>query len=347
MRRTTWTFSRRCFRSRPRGCCCAWAMVSGAVKGDEKQGPVKLMFVDVKKAHLSGRLKDFEFAYVSLPKEAGGFVRGRSAPTVMLYEQRGIRLVVWDDDFTFLGRDLDLKWVAGVMTARYEIKIRAILGPESHNNKEVRILNRKVRWEVNQILYQGDEKHVHTIIRDMGLKKDSRGLDSPVVQEAENVTEGDELDRSEAYKYRHLAATVNYLSMDRPDVQFAASVLGRAMSRPTVQSMVALKRVARYLLKHPSMEFEYSRTSIEEASVMEGVLGLRLGGVPCDAAKHERWNRHTWRLRLEVLEQSTGLRGTFERRGRVLRFRSSCGRAHRAALVGQRSWVECWPPAQN
>ena len=50
------------------------AMVSGAVKGDEKQGPVKLMFVDVKKAHLSGRLKDFEFAYVSLPKEAGGGV---------------------------------------------------------------------------------------------------------------------------------------------------------------------------------------------------------------------------------------------------------------------------------
>ena len=156
------------------------------------------------------------------------------------------------------------------MTARYEIKIRAILGPESHDDKEVRILNRKVRWEVNQILYQGDEKHVHTIIREMGLQKDSRGLDSPVVQEAENVTEGDELDRSEAYKYRHLAATVNYLSMDKPDVQFAASVLGRAMSRPTVQSMVALKRVARYLLKHPSMEFEYSRTSIEEASVMEG-----------------------------------------------------------------------------
>ena len=35
------------------------AMVSGAVEGDEKQGPVKLMFVHVKKAHLSGTLKDF------------------------------------------------------------------------------------------------------------------------------------------------------------------------------------------------------------------------------------------------------------------------------------------------
>ena len=65
--------------------------------------------------------------------------RGRSAPAVMLREQRGIRLVVRGDDFTFLGRDLDLKWVAGVMTARYEIKVRAILGPGSHDDKEVRI----------------------------------------------------------------------------------------------------------------------------------------------------------------------------------------------------------------
>ena len=48
------------------------AMVTGAVEGDEKQGPVKLMFADVKKAHSSGKLKDFEFANVSLPKEAGG-----------------------------------------------------------------------------------------------------------------------------------------------------------------------------------------------------------------------------------------------------------------------------------
>ena len=58
--------------------------------------------------------------------------------------------------------------------------------------------------------------------------------------------------------------------MDRLDVQCAASFLGRAMSRPTVQSMAALKRVARYFLKHPSMQFEYWLTPISEASVLEG-----------------------------------------------------------------------------
>ena len=162
------------------------------------------------------------------------------------------------------------------------------------------------------------------------------------MQEAEDVTEGDELDHSEASKYRHLAATVNYLSMDRPDVQFAASVLGRAMSRPTVQSMVALKRVARYLLEHPSEQFDRVHADVDQRDVgAGGVLRLRLGWMPRDAAKHERWNRHTGRLRREVLEQSTGLGGAFERRGTVLRFRESVGRADRAALAGQRSWVEC------
>ena len=58
--------------------------------------------------------------------------------------------------------------------------------------------------------------------------------------------------------------------MDRLDVQFAASFLGRATSRPTVHSMAALKRVARHLLKHPSMQFEYWLTPISEASVLEG-----------------------------------------------------------------------------
>ena len=56
------------------------------------------------------------------------------------------------------------------------------------------------------------------------------------MQETQVVAESNELDHSEASKYRRLAAAVNYVSMDRPDVQIAASVLGR----PIVQSIVAL-----------------------------------------------------------------------------------------------------------
>ena len=57
---------------------------------------------------------------------------------------------MWSNDFAFFGLVLDLKWVTGDMTARYEINVRAILGPESHDDKEVR----KVHWEANQTLHQ-------------------------------------------------------------------------------------------------------------------------------------------------------------------------------------------------
>ena len=126
------------------------ARVKGAVRGQPSRGKVKLMFVDVKKAHLNGRLKEGEYAFVELPSEAGGgvgklkrwlygmrpaasaweddyieyligqgFRRGRSAPTVLYHEGKDIRLVVWGDDFTCLGRDMDLRWVAKVMEQRY------------------------------------------------------------------------------------------------------------------------------------------------------------------------------------------------------------------------------------
>ena len=123
------------------------AVVKGSVGGRVDRGGVKMMFVDVKKAHLNGKLKDDEFAYVQLPEEAGGgvgrlrrwlygmrpaaqawekdfaaklvqeagFIKGRASSSVFYHPVTGVRLVVWGDDFTFLGRELDLKEVLDQM----------------------------------------------------------------------------------------------------------------------------------------------------------------------------------------------------------------------------------------
>ena len=162
------------------------AMVEGSIGGDERRGRVKLMFIDVKKAHLNGCLKSDEHAFVGLPDEAGGGVaklrrwlygmrpaasaweddyavnmgrvgllRGRAAPTTFVHQERGLRLVVWGDDFTFLGREEDLKWIAKLMSEWYDIKIRAIVGPGAGDDKEVRILNRSVTWMEDRIEYEG------------------------------------------------------------------------------------------------------------------------------------------------------------------------------------------------
>ncbi len=50
------------------------AAVSDSLGGDGKRGPAKPMFLDVKKAHLSGKSSDDEYACVEFPEEAGGGV---------------------------------------------------------------------------------------------------------------------------------------------------------------------------------------------------------------------------------------------------------------------------------
>ena len=69
-----------------------------------KQEPAmryKLMFMDVKKAHLNGRLQDNEFAYVYLPEEAGG---GVARLRRWLYGMRPAAKA-WEEDYARNLRD--------------------------------------------------------------------------------------------------------------------------------------------------------------------------------------------------------------------------------------------------
>jgi hypothetical protein len=266
------------------------ARVKGSVGGGDDDGAVKLMFIDVKKAHLNGEVAEDEFAYVLLTKEAGGgvgrlrrwlygmrpaasawedhyaeklkeagFVRGRAAPTSFVNPETGVRVVVWGDDFTFLGREKHLKDMADKMADWYEIKVRAMMGPDPGDDKEVRILNRVIKWERDKITYVADDKHVVRIMDELGFDDDTKGVDMPIKKgHDEGDFESDEpLDAAEARRYRRLAATINYLAMDRPDLQFTASVLGRTMAKPTERSWANLKRAARYLKAHATVVLEY------------------------------------------------------------------------------------------
>ena len=50
------------------------ARVKGSVGGNDEDGQVKLVYIDVKKGHVSGKADDDDFAYIMLPKEVGGGV---------------------------------------------------------------------------------------------------------------------------------------------------------------------------------------------------------------------------------------------------------------------------------
>eukprot|EP00973_Karenia_brevis_P094309 12421824-Karenia_brevis.AAC.1 len=65
-----------------------------------------------------------------------GFERGVSCGVVFYHSERDISLAVHGDDFTFCGADRDFKWARKYMEEWYEIKVRAILGPDVYDETE-------------------------------------------------------------------------------------------------------------------------------------------------------------------------------------------------------------------
>ena len=252
----------------------------------------KLLFIDVKKAHLNGRVPEDTFAYVRLPDgrvwrlrrwlygmrpaaqaweedlsnklESIGFKRGRSASTVFYRQKTGCRCVVHGDDFTFLCYDDLAKKMVEEMKEWYDLKVKAIIGDDDEDDKEVVILNRTLRHTGDGIEYYADEKHEAEIRSEFGIEPGSNGLESPVEkedikQDFDEEHDDPEMDVQQAKKYRAVAARGNYLSLDRMDLQFAAKESCRQMARPRASGAARVKRVARYLSKYPKLVWHFGR----------------------------------------------------------------------------------------
>ena len=79
----------------------------------------------------------------------------------------------------------------------------------------------------------------------------------------------DTLEKTEATRFRALAARASYLSQDRPDMMFASKEVCREMAVLTRSSWSRLKKLARYLLDHPRGKWVFHRGSECDASVVK------------------------------------------------------------------------------
>ena len=253
----------------------------------------KIMLIDVTKAHLNGRVPEDIHAYVELPDgtcwrlkrwlygmrpaasyweadyaermEAVGFIRGKAAPTVFHNPRTGVRCVVHGDDFTFTGCDIDLADMAKEMKSWYELKVRALVGDEDGDDHEATILNRTIRWSHGVFEYEADPKHVKILMEELGLNVESKGLEAPAERmdvekgwSPEDDDESELMDSSDARKFRSIAARMNYLAMDRADIQFAAKEVCRSMAKPKIKDWGKVKRLARYLVEVPRLVWRFA-----------------------------------------------------------------------------------------
>ena len=188
-----------------------------------------------------------------------GFKSGVSNPALLHYcETLDASMVVHGDDFITLGDSEALSEVERAMSDHYTIKVRAILGAGCDDAKEVRILNRYVRWKSdggkNWMEYEPDPRHAELIVKSLNLES-AKGVTTPSVKKRleDVLTTSPQLDALQTRKYRSVVMRAAYLSQDRPDLSYSTKELARDMQKPTEQSMTNLKRLGRYLKKRPRL----------------------------------------------------------------------------------------------
>ena len=157
--------------------------------------------------------------------------------------------------------------VEHVMSSYYTMKVRAIRGVGRDDAKEVRILNRYVRWnsdgERSLIEYEPDPRHAELIVNLLNLEC-AKGVTTPSVKKrlGEVLMTSPQLDALETRHYRSVVMRAAYLSQDRPDLSCSTKELARDMQKPSEQSMTNLKRLGRYLKKRPRLVQLIHRTDI-------------------------------------------------------------------------------------
>ena len=136
-------------------------------------------------------------------------------------------LSVHGDDFTIAGPKRQIDWLKAQMESRYELKELARLGPGPNDDKEVKILNRIVRWTASGVEYEADPRQIERVVADLGLEG-AKVIGTAGVKTDKAMLEKDgPLGKDKWTLYRAIAARCNYIAADRPDIQFASKELCR------------------------------------------------------------------------------------------------------------------------
>ena len=78
-------------------------------------------------------------------------------------------MTVHGDDFASSASTKNLEWLKKKFEAKFEVTAK-LLGPEVGQEREIRVLNRVIRWEAEGLVYEPDQRHVEMIVRGFGVE---------------------------------------------------------------------------------------------------------------------------------------------------------------------------------
>ena len=129
-----------------------------------------------------------------------------------------------------------------MLKEKYEVD-GDVLGLSEGEAAEGKFLGRIIRCTSRGLEWEADPKQVEGLLSECGLDC-GHGVETPGVK-VDLESEGELMSKSEASKFRRVAAKVNYLSQDRFDLAYASKELSKKMATPRVGDEIAAKRVIR------------------------------------------------------------------------------------------------------
>jgi len=150
------------------------------------------------------------------------------------------------DDFHTTGPRAQLEWLGEALKRNFRTNQVEIYGVGS---TYTHLKRRRERTEEGMKITPS-KAHVSKLKKLYGLDHcATKG--TPIVKESAKADEAEESSRSlttaEKARYRTAVGVLLYYAQDRPDIQFAAGVLGRKLSEPTEKEESQMRRLIRYL----------------------------------------------------------------------------------------------------
>ena len=94
------------------------------------------------------------------------------------------------------------------------------------------------------ITFEADPRHAEIIIKQLKLEDAKAVSTLGSKEEGTTTTDCEEpLEENQAFQYRAIIARCNHISLDRPDLSFAAKELARGMAKPTKGDWSKFKRL--------------------------------------------------------------------------------------------------------
>ena len=211
--------------------------------------------------------QNWEIEYTRIFVVVLHFVQGKSTPCAFYHHEKQIRCEVHGDDFICVGRRESLEWLAHELEKAWEVKTQ-LLGPPGEEDcaHEARVLGRLLEWKSDGIHFEADPRLAEIVVRSCGMENSSGKVTTPYVKEklsaagsaGSNLSTNDgddsdeeELDEETAGVYRSNAMRVNFASTERPELQVVCRELAKGMKNPKNRHWLMLKRVVRFLKRHP------------------------------------------------------------------------------------------------